>query len=177
MTAQQIQNTGSGCLSRASSRNGNAKASRELAMNQTYMALTGLLMYRVAANEVCTRHMNAEMVIITAVHHTRVRTATVSSSDVVAGSDPPARGWGEKSFMAATLRGQVFPRHRTRVHSYLPERAIGNERSSTDANVRTPIAWMVHNSPRSRRRMLCRTVSRGRRPHRVPPKEPRSAVS
>ena len=77
MTAQQIQNTGSGCLSRASSRNGNAKASRELAMNQTYMALTGLLMYRVAANEVCTRHMNAETVIITAVHHTRVRTATV----------------------------------------------------------------------------------------------------
>ena len=46
-------------------------------MNQTYMALTGLLMYRVAANEVCTRHMNAETVIITAVHHTRVRTATV----------------------------------------------------------------------------------------------------
>ena len=45
-------------------------------MNQTYMALTGLLMYRVAANEVCTRHMNAETVIITAVHHTRVRTAT-----------------------------------------------------------------------------------------------------
>ena len=34
-------------------------------------------MYRVAANEVCTRHMNAETVIITAVHHTRVRTATV----------------------------------------------------------------------------------------------------
>ena len=89
MTAQQIQNTGSGCLSRASSRNGNAKASRELAMNQTYMALTGLLMYRVAANEVCTRHMNAETVIITAVHHTRVRTATVSSSDVVAGAVLP----------------------------------------------------------------------------------------
>ena len=121
MTAQQIQNTGSGCLSRASSRNGNAKASRELAMNQTYMALTGLLMYRVAANEVCTRHMNAETVIITAVHHTRVRTATVSSSDVVAGERSSARGWGEKSFMASTLRGQVFPRHRTRVHSYLPK--------------------------------------------------------
>lgn len=77
-------------------------------MNQTYMALTGLLMYRVAANEVCTRHMNAETVIITAVHHTRVRTATVSSSDVVAGSGPPARGWGEKSFMASTLRVRSF---------------------------------------------------------------------
>lgn len=73
-------------------------------MNQTYMALTGLLMYRVAANEVCTRHMNAETVIITAVHHTRVRTATVSSSDVVAGAVLP-RGGGARNHSWHPLYG------------------------------------------------------------------------
>ena len=74
-------------------------------MNQTYMALTGLLMYRVAANEVCTRHMNAETVIITAVHHTRVRTATVSSSDVVAGERSSRRGGGARNHSWHPLYG------------------------------------------------------------------------